>query len=177
MTSEGMHIQDVDTAERLIDTLRLTGKTMAEIDSRVSNYLRAVEDALERQLDFLRDRLDEAQEKLREAEQALSSCESSQVFVPELGEYVPSCSCEEAEVSAARDEVAEWERKYEEGQAIVADCRRETEEYNGYMGGHQLIQNMSDNQTAAAIEELSSKLIAKAQAILGTNVVTTLLNT
>ena len=163
--TEGIYTQDIHLLEQLIDTIRHSGQSMAEIDGHVGNYIRAVNDALERQLDFLRDKLNEAQNRLQAAEQALSSCEASQVFVPELGGYVPSCTCEEEEVSAARNEVNDWQRKYEAGQRIVAESQRETDDYNGVSGGHNLICNMANSQMPKAVEYLSD-IIGKAKAII-----------
>ena len=171
MAQEGIEIQDIHLQEHLVETIRHSGQTMTEIDGRVGNYLTAVEDALERQLDFLRDKLDEAQEKLQAAEQALSACEASQIIDPATGMIVPTCASEEAEVSAARNEEAECQRKYVEGQRIVAECQSEINDYMA--GGHQLICNMSGNQMPKAVEHLSD-IIGKAKAIMDTRVVTEL---
>jgi len=166
MAKNGAYILDTELLNQLNDEIKQTGEKMANIDSHVGDYLRRVLDALERQLDFLREKLDEAEARLSEAESALSSCQASQVFIPEMGGYVPTCISEEVEVSSAREEVMEWQQKYSEGQQIVGECQREISDYES--GGHALIENMANNQTPKAIEQLRIG-ISKLENILETN--------
>jgi len=169
MVEQGTYIRDVQTLEQLSQQIEHSGKMMANIDSGVCNYLYSVKDALDRQLDFIRERLDDAENRLSEAEGALSSCEASQVLVPELGEYVPSCLEEEQAVAVARDEVADWQHKYEEAQHIVRECQSDIDDYHSPSGGHGLIENMVHDQTPKATRLLDD-CIGKAQDILASDV-------
>ena len=169
MAEQGTYIRDVQSLELLSQQLEHSGKTMANIDSDVCKYLHSVKDALDRQLDFIRERLDEAENRLSEAESALSSCEASQVLVPELGEYVPSCIEEEQAVAAAREEVADWQHKHEEAQRIISECQRDIDDYHSPSGGHGLIVNMVQDQTPKATQQLND-CIGKAQDILASDV-------
>ena len=167
MRERGIYIREISLLEQLNDMIEHSGKSMAEIDTNVGNYINAVYDALERQLDFLRGKLEEAQQRLSDAENALSSCEASQVFVPEMGGYVPSCISEEMAVTSAREEVAEWQHKYDEGNHIVEECQREISEYE--LGGHALIEKMANDQTPRATEQLRDG-IAKIEDVLAHDV-------
>ena len=169
MAEQGTYIRDVQTLEQLNQQLEHSGKMMANIDSNVCNYLYSVKDALDRQLDFIRERLDEAENRLSDAEGALSSCEASQVLVPELGEYVPSCIEEEQAVAVAREQVADWQHKHEEAQHIIHECQRDIDDYHSPSGGHGLIENMVQNQTPIVTRQLNDR-IGKAQDILASDV-------
>lgn len=170
MANTGAHISNVSLLEDLNNEIEQSGKKMADIERGVSNYLDSVTADLDRQLDFLREKLEEAQQRLSQAEQAASSCHSSQIFVPELGGYVPTCISEEMAVVAAQEEVAEWQHKYQEGQRIVNECQQEIADYNGVGGGRELIMNMANNQTPKAIERLRD-CINKLEDIYASNVV------
>ena len=169
MAEKGAYIQDVHSLEQLSQTIDDTGKKMANIHENISSYIYRVKDALDRQLDFLREKLEEAEERLNEAESALSSCQASQIFVPELGGYVPSCISEEVAVASAREEVAEWQHKYSEGQRVVGECQNEISDFNSQTGGKGLIENMAKNQTPSATHQLRD-CINKLQDILTSDV-------
>ena len=166
MANQGTHIRDVHSLEELDEKIKESGEKMANIDQDVSNYLNNVKDDLESQLDFLHEKLEEAEDRLREAESAASSCHASQIFVPEMGGYVPTCISEEAEEVSARENANEWRNKYNEGKQIVEECQREISEYES--GGHVLIEKMANNQTPKASENLR-RCISKLQEILATD--------
>lgn len=154
MAEKGAYISDVSLLEQFNKLIEQSGETMANIEQNVSSYLGSVKEELERQLDFLREKAEEAQQRLSQAEQAASSCHASQVFVPESGEYVPTCNREDSEVTSAQEEVEECQRKYQEGQRVVSECEREIEDYKGQGGGKSLIEHMAHNQTPRAIEQM-----------------------
>lgn len=169
MAKSGAYIRDVHLLEELEERIVSSGEAMSHIDANVSNYLNEVRESLQRQLDFIYDRLNDAQQRLSQAESALRACQASQSTASAMGMMCPSCVMEEQEVEMARMEVEKWRMRYEQGQQIVEDCGRETEEYNGSGGGHNLIQNMCNHQTPK-VSQLLHGCIDRLQDILGTNV-------
>ena len=168
MANQGAHIRDIHSLEELDEIIKQSGEKMANIEQEVSEYLNSVKEDLERQLDFLREKMEEAEARASKAESALSSCHASQIFVPEMGGYVPSCISEEAEATSTREEANEWRSKYQEGQRIVEECQQEISDYNSSDGGHGLILNMANNQTSKASESLRL-CINKLQDIIATD--------
>ena len=174
MAEQGAYIRDVHSLEELNNMIEYSGEAMANIEENVSGYINGVKDVLDKQLQFIQEQLDKAKERLREAEEELSDCEASQTE-DEDGHVTPSCNMERWAVQAAREEVAEWQEKYNEGKDIVSECQREIDDYNfpgGILdppGGHYLIQNMRDNQTPKASQQLRD-CIEKLQDILTTDV-------
>lgn len=156
----GVNIRDVHSLEEMNNMIAFTGEAMANIEENVSNYINGIKDVLNQQLDIIHKKLEEAEEKLAKAEKALSSCEARQRYDEDSGEYRPSCAWEERAVSHARREVEKWQKKYDEGKNIVAECQNEIDDYNypgGILyppGGHCLIENMSQNQTPKIGEQL-----------------------
>ena len=156
---QGVNIRDVHSLEEMNNVIAFTGEAMANIEENVSNYIDGVLDVLEQQLEIIREKLDEAEDRLRDAEEDLSDCEASQTE-DEDGNVTPSCTMERWAVQAARREVEKWQRKYDQGKAIVDECRQEIDDYNspgGFLyppGGHCLIGNMAQNQTPKIGEQL-----------------------
>ena len=167
MANSSVYIRDVHSLERLNDRIGTTGEAMANIDQNVGNYITSVRTVLEKQLDFIRQKLNEAEEVLRRAKDELSSCQASQVYIPELGGYTPSCSYEQSAVESAQRDVEDWSRKYEEGKRILGECQQEIADYA--TGGHQLIVTMSQEQTPKATKCLR-ECINNLQDILATDV-------
>lgn len=168
MANQGAHIRDIHSLEELDEVIKQTGEKMANIEQEVSNYLYSVKEDLDEQLDFLREKMEEAEAKWEEAKAALSQCHASQVYVPEMGGYVPTCISEEVEERSAREEAKKWREKFQKGQQIVRDCQQEISNYNSSDGGHGLIMNMVNNQTPKASENLRN-CINKLQDILATD--------
>ena len=174
MAEQGAYIRDVHSLEELNNMIEYSGEAMANIEENVSSYINGVKDVLDKQLEFIREQLDKALEKLHEAEEDLCDCEASQTE-DEDGNITPSCNMERWAVQAARREVDEWQKKYDKGKSIVEECQREIDDYNysgGILeppGGHCLIQNMRNNQTPNASQQLRD-CIDKLKDILTTDV-------
>lgn len=169
MARTGAYISDVKLLESLNDRIRWSGENMANIDQGVCNYLGEVMSSLQSDLNYIQSRLGQAESSLSQAQSALNACQASQAAAAAMGVMGPSCMMEESAVQAAQAEVAKWRGRYEHGQQIVAECSRETGEYNGSGGGHALIQNMCNTQTPKA-SQLLNDCVAKLQDILGTDV-------
>lgn len=168
MAKKGAYISDVKLLEDLSQTMRESTNAMADIHENISSYINRVNNALDRQLDFLREKLEEAEARLSQAESALSSCQASQVFIPEIGGYVPTCISEEVDVASAREEVMEWQHKYSEGQRIVGECQNEISEFDSSSGGRGLIEKM--NSQAFDTMDCLSECVSKLRDILATDV-------
>lgn len=171
---QGVFIRNIHVLEEMNNMIAFTGEAMANIEENVSNYIDGIRDVLEQQLDIIREHLEEAEEELSEARYALSSCEASQRYDDETGEFFPSCSAEESAVNRAQKEVEKWQKKYDEGKYIVDECKKEIDDYNTPgtpdailfpPGGHYLIQNMSQEQTPKIGEQLRD-YIGKAHDVL-----------
>ena len=172
MTISGAYIQDIHLLEQLNNRFECSASTMANIDEGVVNYVNDVRNKLQEQLDYIQDMLQESELQLSEAESSRDSCVASQQIDPETGILSPSCEWAESAVRTAQMEVDKWKSKYEQGKRILEECQREIGEYNGYGGGHSLIQNMCGKLTPN-ISQILHDCIERLQDILGLNVVVT----
>lgn len=152
-------VRDPSSLAELNNTTEYVADSLLKIEESVDSYLEGVKTVLEEQRDAIKEKLDEAEEKLSEAEDDLSNCEASQTE-DEDGNYTPSCNWERRAVEAARKEVEEWRRKYNEACRIADEVNREIENYRDQggplhpPGGKYFIHYLAGEHTDKATESL-----------------------
>ena len=162
-----IYVSDVHLLEQLNDEIKYSSEAMVEIDQRVIQHIYSVKESLGRQLHHIQMNLDEAEARLDEAERAESACHARQ-HRNEAGELVPSCSLYENAAAKALEEAEKWREKKRRAQQIYDECQREISAY--LSGGHEFIQNMSNQQVPQANQKLQD-IIDRIHSILDTTLI------
>lgn len=166
MGNSQAYIRDIGSLHQMSDTINYCADSMLKLLAAVDAYFNNVLNSLKEALEVIKKRLDEAKERLEAAEAALSRCEASKHYDEEEGEWVPSCDYEAARVSQCREEVAQWQKKYDQGKQIVSETESAVSDYHhksGFVtapGGEDLIHYLATQTCQKGIERMG-KISAK----------------
>lgn len=121
---------DKEAVEQLRATFSRNSTLINNAQGSIDNYLREVQDSMNRDLQVISKRLEEAEKKLIAAEAALRCCESKQKWDDEKNEYRPSCSFEASRVRDARCEYQKYKQIYDNAKKIIDECNSRISGYN-----------------------------------------------
>ena len=121
---------DKEAVEQLRATFSRNSTLINNAQGSIDNYLREMQDSMNRDLQVISKRLEEAEKKLITAEAALRCCESKQKWDDENHEYRPSCSFEASRVRGARCEYQKYKQIYDSAKRIIDECNSRISGYN-----------------------------------------------
>lgn len=93
---------------------------------------------------------------------AYYSCQRSQKYDEESGEYRPSCSCEERAMRRAEDELFKARHAREQAEMRLRDMELEVSNYEQPMGGEGVMNSITDEyapQATNRLMELRDKVV------------------
>lgn len=146
----------------LVSTLESSKGKLKEVISAVDEYLKLIEEVFKAQLEACRKRVEYQQERVRIAEERLESCLNKRHWDEEKQEYVPSCHYEETAVKSMQDELRVYEKKYNDVQSLVDDCRRCILQYKEHgwafsiSGAEGILDNVVNDIIPKAIDKLKN---------------------
>lgn len=157
----GAYIADHTALPELANTLQYVGGSILNLREAVDGYFKAVEKAMEREIEDVKDKLHHAEQALSDAQPALSSCQSSRCYDDEEGRYVePDCSCEKHDVSNAEKEVKYIKDQLEKLKNIKSEVDSEFSKYrspSGLLvpgGGDSVLKYLGEDHTRSATARL-----------------------
>lgn len=151
--SQQAHVSS-DALQSLMDGMQDCASSIAALRGEVRGHIDQCLNSARGIVSRLKAIEDAANARYERARAAYDSCQRSQKYDEEKGEYRPSCSCEERDMKQAQDEYYKALRNREQAEMRLQDMEREVGYYEQPLGGEGMMNSITDEYVPQATNRL-----------------------
>lgn len=159
-----------DSVAQLRTTFSNNSELISNATSMFDSYVNETVTAMEQNLMVIRERMNQAKAEYETAKSDLASCEASQKYDDEEGEWYPSCDAEAHRLKEAESKYEQCKEVYERANFVMLECKSKISEYKSIKGDLDALASKSRSAVCVINRVLGDAVDYRdAKVVLGTS--------